>query len=62
MENRRLDETGVSELIEKPVYMAENAEVSMYGDYKVISTFSDSGMSLTEALGCYIDRMTSLKY
>jgi hypothetical protein len=47
MENRRLDETGVSELIEKPVYMAENAEVSMYGDYKVISTFSDSGMSLT---------------
>ncbi len=39
-----------------------DAYTTQYGDYKVISTFSDTGESITDLLSAYIDRVSSLKY
>lgn len=60
MENRQMDKPDVSEIIEKPI--AADPYVSVYGEYKVVNTFSDSGLTLTDALESYIERVTSLKY
>lgn len=42
--------------------IAGDANAAKYGEYKVVSTFSDTGESITDLLSAYIDRVASLKY
>ncbi len=42
--------------------IAEDIHTTQYGEYKVISSFSDTGESITDLLSAYIDRVASLKY
>ena len=42
--------------------IAGDSNTVKYGEYKVVSTFSDTGESITDLLSAYIDRVASLKY
>lgn len=42
--------------------IAGDMNTTKYGEYKVVSTFSDTGESITDLLSAYIDRVASLKY
>lgn len=59
-----MEQKAVSEEIEETVgcKIAGDIHTAKYGEYKVISTFSDTGESITDLLSAYIDRVASLKY
>ena len=59
-----MEQKAVSEEIEETVgcELAGDIHTTRYGEYKVISTFSDTGESITDLLSAYIDRVASLKY
>ena len=59
-----IEQKAVSEEIEETVgcELAGDIHTTKYGEYKVISTFSDTGESITDLLSAYIDRVASLKY
>lgn len=46
----------------KDCKIAGDMNTTQYGEYKVVSTFSDTGESITDLLSDYIDRVASLKY
>ena len=62
--DKLMEQKAVSEETEdgKHCKVAGNMNTSQYGEYKVISTFSDTGGSITDLLSAYIDRVASLKY
>lgn len=59
-----IEQKAVSEEIEETIgcELAGDIHTTKYGEYKVISTFSDTGESITDLLSAYIDRVASLKY
>ena len=59
-----MEQQAVSEVTEdtKGCKIAGDMNTIQYGEYKVISTFSDTGESITDLLSAYIDRVASLKY
>ena len=58
-----MEQQAVSEVTEdtKGCKIAGDMNTIQYGEYKVISTFSDTGESITDLLSAYIDRVASLK-
>lgn len=62
--DRRMEQKAVSEVTEdtKACRIAGDVNTTQYGEYRVISTFSDTGESITDLLSAYIDRVASLKY
>ena len=59
-----IEQKAVSEEIEETIgcELAGDIHTTKYGEYKVISTFSDTGESIMDLLSAYIDRVASLKY
>ena len=62
--DKLMEQQAVSEATEdiKSCKIARDMNTTQYGEYKVISTFSDTGESITDLLSAYIDRVASLKY
>lgn len=62
--DKLMEQQAVSEVTEdiKVCQIAGDINTTQYGEYKVISTFSDTGESITDLLSAYIDRVASLKY
>ena len=58
------EQQAVSEVTKdsKGCKIAGDMNTTQYGEYKVVSTFSDTGESITDLLSAYIDRVASLKY
>mgnify|MGYP000980872538 CR=1 FL=1 len=62
--DKLMEQQAVSEVTKdsKGCKIAGNMNTAQYGEYKVVSTFSDMGESITDLLSAYIDRVASLKY
>lgn len=62
--DKLMEQQAVSEVTEdiQGCKIAGDINTTQYGEYKVISTFSDTGESITDLLSAYIDRVASLKY
>ena len=62
--DKLMEQQAVSEVTEdtKGCKIAEDMNTTQYGEYKVVSTFSDTGEGITDLLSAYIDRVASLKY
>lgn len=62
--DKLMEQQAVSEVTEetKSCKIAGDMNTTQYGEYKVVSTFSDTGESITDLLSAYIDRVASLKY
>lgn len=62
--DKLMEQQAVSEATEdiKSCKIAGDMSTTQYGEYKVVSTFSDTGESITDLLSAYIDRVASLKY
>ena len=62
--DKLMKQQAVSEVTEdtKGCKIAGDMNTTQYGEYKVVSTFSDIGESITDLLSAYIDRVASLKY
>lgn len=62
--DKLMEQQAVSEVTKdsKACKIARDMNTTQYGEYKVVSTFSDTGESITDLLSAYIDRVASLKY
>lgn len=49
------------ESIQQPM-METDSRIFEYGEYKVTVAFSENGITLTEALVDYVEKMASLKF
>jgi Fe-S cluster assembly iron-binding protein IscA len=52
----------VSTEVQNEVNIADNDIVFEYGEYNVTCSFSENGVTLTEALVDYVEKMVSLKF
>ena len=62
--DKLMEQQAVSEVTKdsKVCKIAGDTNTVKYGEYKVVSTFSDTGESITDLLSAYIYRVASLKY
>lgn len=62
--DKLMEQQAVSEVTKdsKGCKIAGDMDTTQYGEYKVVSAFSDTGESITDLLSAYIDRVASLKY
>jgi|BioPla2DNA2_1021312.scaffolds.fasta_scaffold03068_9 hypothetical protein len=62
--DKLIEQQAVSEVTKdtRDCKIAGDMNTTQYGEYKVVSTFSDTGESITDLLSAYIDRVASLKY
>lgn len=62
--DKLMEQQAVSEVTKdtRSCKIVRDMNTTKYGEYKVVSTFSDTGESITDLLSAYIDRVASLKY
>ena len=48
--------------VQNAVNTADSNTVFEYGEYKVTCSFSDNGVTLTDALVDYVEKMVSLRF
>ena len=48
--------------VQNAVKTADSNTVFEYGEYKVTCSFSDNGVTLTDALVDYVEKMVSLRF